>query len=285
LRYASLTLFILGFLFVCITGVCFSEFYENFHGMMETIDYLAALNSFQKERTRYASLTLMHETENKRLFKALDLDSNREVMLKLVADKDEASCELDALELTNGRYHVVKLLDWAELDDCTLFVEEYVPRIDFIPGSTIDVALYGFQTLEALHFLHANMITHADIKPDNIIVNSQKIVTLIDFGFAIDGIVVETLRGHVGTSHYMAPEVVSHQPIGPPADIWSLGVTLNDMVQSGSYKEDFQTPIIKSLISRMLETDPHARITAEAAKEKLLNSFPKNNLCPCCGEM
>jgi serine/threonine protein kinase len=80
----------------------------------------------------------------------------------------------------------------------------------------------------------------------------------------------------------MAPEVISEAPITYAADIWSLGIILNDMLKNNNYKQDSQTPFIRSLISDMLEKDPRKRITAKDAKLRLLESFDKNILCPHC---
>lgn len=78
--------------------------------------------------------------------------------------------------------------------------------------------------------LHANGIVHADIKPDNIVVDANNVVTLIDFGVSADLLYCSEVRGRVGTWPYMAPEVCRGESITYPADMWSLGVVLGEMV-------------------------------------------------------
>jgi serine/threonine-protein kinase len=91
------------------------------------------------------------------------------------------------------------------------------------------------QCARGLDEAHANGIVHRDLKPANIMLMQQREAThvkLVDFGIAgiaeIEGEPVEKLTqtGFVsGTPDYMAPEqCIGSQPVGPPADIYSLGV-------------------------------------------------------------
>ncbi len=90
------------------------------------------------------------------------------------------------------------------------------------------------QVAEALSALHdsTNMI-HADVKPSNIIVSPEGHSTLIDLGFAHS----ETEARHwstrpvVGTLNYVSPEsVTSSLSAAPSSDLYSLGVTLYEML-------------------------------------------------------
>ncbi|NWU97426.1 PAK3 kinase, partial [Upupa epops] len=68
----------------------------------------------------------------------------------------------------------------------------------------------------------------------NILLGLDGTVKLTDFGFsAVTPGGESTLRGPVGTTHWMASEVVSGQPYGAKVDIWSLGITTIEMVEGG----------------------------------------------------
>jgi TolB-like protein/predicted Ser/Thr protein kinase len=84
------------------------------------------------------------------------------------------------------------------------------------------------QLCEGLDKAHRSGIVHRDIKPDNLILTSDGILKIVDFGIA-------KLLGHqgrtqpgavVGTPAYMAPEQIKGEDVDVRADIWATGVTL-----------------------------------------------------------
>lgn len=87
-------------------------------------------------------------------------------------------------------------------------------------------------TAQGMAFLHSSNIIHRDLKSLNLLLegsvqseNDRVHVKITDFG--ISRTVDEgVLTGQMGTCHWMAPEVLSNQPYGFPADIYSYGVVL-----------------------------------------------------------
>ena len=83
---------------------------------------------------------------------------------------------------------------------------------------------------------HSRGIVHRDVKPGNILVNSQGTIKLVDFGLAKAFATVAetesavTMPGtFVGTLHYAAPEVLTGRPADARSDLYSLGVVLYEM--------------------------------------------------------
>jgi len=85
-------------------------------------------------------------------------------------------------------------------------------------------------TLRALHHLHAQGISHLDIKPENILFRDG-VAKLADFGIARRGQHGEAWDGiELGTRNYMAPEVIINSGVSCRADIFSFGVLLSQML-------------------------------------------------------
>ncbi|MDQ3956478.1 MAG: serine/threonine protein kinase [Actinomycetota bacterium] len=83
------------------------------------------------------------------------------------------------------------------------------------------------QVSGALHYMASEGFVHLDVKPSNIVMSAPP--RLIDLSVARTLRAAATLNKRVGTRAYMSPEQVEFDkrgPIGPPADVWGLGVTL-----------------------------------------------------------
>ncbi len=97
-------------------------------------------------------------------------------------------------------------------------VEQHPPK-DFAQAVSIFL-----QTARGLHRMHEAGYVHADMKPNNIVVNESGDVKIIDLGQACSiGTVKERIQG---TPDYIAPEQVHLRPITPQTDIYNLGATM-----------------------------------------------------------
>lgn len=91
------------------------------------------------------------------------------------------------------------------------------------------------QIVQGVAYCHERAVTHRDIKLENILLDSNSDVKIIDFGFATCTPHDQKSRVFCGTPSYMAPEIVNRKEyIGPPVDVWALGVLLFTML-SGSF--------------------------------------------------
>lgn len=95
------------------------------------------------------------------------------------------------------------------------------------------VSAYTRQILFGLKYLHDKRVVHRDIKCANILVAANGTVKLADFGLA-KATRLNDLKSCKGSAFWMAPEVVNrrNQGYGLPADIWSLGCTVLEMLTS-----------------------------------------------------
>ncbi|KAL5554557.1 hypothetical protein UlMin_041958 [Ulmus minor] len=153
------------------------------------------------------------------------------------------------------------------------------------------VSFYTRQILQGLNYLHDRNVIHRDIKCANVLVDANGSVKLADFGLA-KVTKLNDVKSSKGTPFWMAPEVVNtkKQGYGLPADIWSLGCTVLEMLTRKfpySELEGFQAlfrighgvpPSVPDSLSndardfiwKCLQVNPDARATAA---ELLNHSF------------
>ncbi|XP_020269844.1 CBL-interacting protein kinase 24 [Asparagus officinalis] len=146
---------------------------------------------------------------------------------------------------------------------------------------------YFQQLIDAVDYCHSKGVYHRDLKPENLLLDSQGKLKISDFGLsALQQQGVGLLHTTCGTPNYLAPEVLSNEGYdGSAADVWSCGVILYVLMAgylpfeecdfSTLYKKisaaEFSCPLwfsdgVKSLIRRILDPNPKARITIEGIK-------------------
>ncbi len=138
--------------------------------------------------------------------------------------------------------NIVSLYDYIETDEGYFIIMEYVEGenlaeyIETTTGPipqrrTINLFL---KILDAVSHAHAKNIIHRDIKPSNFIITPESNVKVLDFGIAksIDGKskTITKIGLKVGTTFYMSPQQVKGQVLDRRSDIYSLGVSLFQMV-------------------------------------------------------
>ncbi len=131
-----------------------------------------------------------------------------------------------------GHYMVMEYLEGETLDDRL----ERLGRLGFVEALHILI-----QIADAINQAHLAGVIHRDLKPDNVLLCSQRgrtdVVKLVDFGIAeildarYKGSKPASVEGQVfGTPEYMSPEQAMGRPTDPRSDIYSLGVLAFELV-------------------------------------------------------
>ncbi len=143
------------------------------------------------------------------------------------------------------------------------------------------------QVLSGVEYCHERSVAHRDIKLENLLMDEQREVKIIDFGFSTCIPNTKKIRIFCGTPSYMSPEIVTRKEYaGPPADVWALGVLLYAMLcgtfpfKGSTDKELYRritrgqfvlpehlSSLSKALLIRILNVDADRRPTAHDIAE------------------
>ncbi|MCY3782059.1 MAG: protein kinase [Chloroflexi bacterium] len=149
----------------------------------------------------------------------------------------------------------------------------------------LDKALdLGIQICAALGFAHRSKLVHADVKPQNILINRDGVVKVTDFGIA--QALTDTLpqtRSEVvwGSPHYFAPEQARGEKPTPASDVYSIGIVLFEMVTGrlpfvGRTQRELALAHLQAEIPRAIELNPELPIELSNVIAKVMSKRPND---------
>jgi serine/threonine-protein kinase len=176
------------------------------------------------------------------VYEGVELQTGQHVAVKLLTVglsqepgfRQRFEAEIETLRKLNHP-HIVRLLGFGEQDENLFYAMELVP------GSSLEEQLslgrcfnwreavrIGIEVCLALRHAHDRGVVHRDLKPGNLLSTEDGHVKLSDFGIArLFWNARLTGPGNVlGTAEYMAPEQAEGRPVGPRADLYSLGAVM-----------------------------------------------------------
>ncbi|HEX4655213.1 MAG TPA: protein kinase [Mycobacteriales bacterium] len=134
-------------------------------------------------------------------------------------------------------------------------------------------ARYGAELADALEYVHERGLVHRDVKPANVLLSDDGRVHLADFGIArlVDS-AHETKTGDVlGTPAYFAPEQVAGETVGPPADIYALGIVLFECLTG---RRPFEGTVVEVAMARIAR-DPDIPTDLPTGWQQLLAAMTR----------
>ena len=180
------------------------------------------------------------------VYEALQLALERPVALKLIDPARADDAEFRTRFVRESRIaaglehpHVIPVYEARE-DEGLLFIAMRLARgpslADVLaadaPLTPVHAGRLTLQIASALGAAHARGLVHRDVKPANVLLHEREHAYLTDFGITreIDDEGLTAAGERVGTVDYMAPEQARGEPVGPQADIYSLGCVLYEAV-------------------------------------------------------
>jgi serine/threonine protein kinase len=205
------------------------------------------------------------------VYKGLDTGLDRLVAIKVLSPEYAANPEIverfrseAKAQATMNHTNIATLFAFLQVEGRCLIVMEYMEgetveqlilRRGLIPP--VDAVLLFKQALLGIGYAHHAGIVHRDIKPSNMMVTQSGIVKVMDFGIAKNlaaGAQKKTRTGMtMGTAAYMSPEQVLNRDVDFRSDIYSLGVTLYQILTAHL---PFEDPSDFQIMSDHVKTPP-----------------------------
>lgn len=166
-------------------------------------------------------------------FLKTDLEAKPEEKQRFVQEAIAAS----ALDHNN----ICTIYEIDKTDDGQMFIamayyeggslKDCISRGRMPPAEAVDMAI---QIAQGLAKAHERSIVHRDIKPANVMLTSDGVAKIVDFGLAklADATRLTKTDTTVGTPAYMSPEQANRLDVDHRTDIWSLGVALYEMLSA-----------------------------------------------------
>jgi hypothetical protein len=225
------------------------------------------------------------------VYRATQLSLNRPVAIKVLPEamvgefqaRERFRREADALSKLQHP-HIVSVFERGEVDLRPYLVMEYVhggnlrAKIEAGPMAPGQAMEYVSAILAALDHAHGLGIVHRDIKPENVLITTDGVVKVVDFGLGRFGEQVDLSRlTHslmtIGTPEYMSPEQrEKSKEADARSDLFSTGVVFYEMLTGELPIGRFKMPSEKrpdecdtkldAIIQRSLQKDPEQRFSS-----------------------
>ncbi|XP_056371603.1 uncharacterized protein LOC130266321 [Oenanthe melanoleuca] len=207
----------------------------------QCLELLRRVVSMGNLEEKYTDWELLGSGSFGTVYKAFDSATGRAVAIKKI-DLQQQGCE-DALK-------EILVMREKKNPNIVAYLESYLAHgdvwmvLEYMDGGSLDevvsekrmvvgqIATVCRECLQGLAFLHANRVIHRDIKSSNILLGRDGSVKLADFGLCAVLVHGQSKqRSMVGTTYWMAPELVRGEPYGPKVDTWSLGIVGIEMAK------------------------------------------------------
>jgi len=156
---------------------------------------------------------------------------NRELQIMKMMDHPNVVCLKHSFYSTNEKEEVYLNLVLEYVPDTVYRISKHYAKMrQHMP--TLFVKLYVYQMCRSLHYIHTIGVCHRDIKPQNLLVNTQShVLKLCDFGSAKQLVRGEPNISYICSRYYRAPELIFGATAYTTAiDVWSVGCVMAELL-------------------------------------------------------
>jgi serine/threonine protein kinase len=160
--------------------------------------------------------------------------------------------------------NLLSVFDAGEHEGVPFVVLQYVEgstlaeRLAAGPLRSDEVQRLGIDLASALDYVHRHRVVHRDVKPSNILMDSEGRALLGDFGVAVllDATRLTTDAGTIGTAAYLAPEQATGHDVDGRADTYALGLVLLEALTGEVAFTGSLTEVVSAKLSRDPDVPP-----------------------------
>jgi PAS domain S-box-containing protein len=274
-----------------------------------TGDFFSLMKMTELIAERYEKIELLGRGSYGEVWKVRDTEREGRALYyvaKIPRNKnfnDKFRKEADICQQLEGHPNAIKIVDVVEHRGRVVLIQE------FVEGRSLLELMFGsmeesekeriiLQLVDVVAHAHKNRIVHRDIKPENVLIGSDGLLKLLDYGVAKELKDKKSSSTMVGSRPYMAPEqIMGESQIA--SDVWALGVViymfytgllpfveanqkaLMDLILTREpdpprqIKPDIPAEL-ETIILKCLKKDPKERFAdAEVLKKAILDTFPQ----------
>jgi len=193
------------------------------------------------------------------VYAARDAEMHRRVAVKVLAAHLAGDGAFRASFLREARIagslshpNLVRVYDIDELDGLPCIMMELVEG-GSLDGGTLTAA-EAARVADGLAYAHSRGVVHRDLKPDNLLRTLDGVVKIADFGIAraAEETRMTQIGTVLGTLRYLSPEQAEGRDVGPEADVYSLGVVLDELLTD-------KPRSVRRMLERCRARDPRRR--------------------------
>jgi len=200
--------------------------FNDFSIELKDLDFVKELG-----KGNYGYVNLVRCKKNKQYYaiKAIDINQIKSENLEQHVEQEKS------IVLKIDHPFIAKMVKYLKNETKIFFIIEYVHGKDLFDVMRMigicknaQTQFYGASMLVVADYLHKLKIIHRDIKPENIMIDEKGYIKFIDFGSAKE--IKDRTNTIIGTTQYMAPEILEGSSYSFQVDMWSIAVCMYELM-------------------------------------------------------
>lgn len=182
----------------------------------------------------YAKVLLVKKKDNGQYFAMKLL---KKTLIEQKKQQNHVQTERNILVEINRNPFLIDFYYSFQTQKALCFILEYCPGGELFnllqkrrKFSEEQARFYAAQMVLAIEYLHSKEIVYRDLKPENVLIDSDGYIKITDFGLSRQNVKNNDAKSICGTPEYLAPEIILKMGYGKCVDWWTLGSIVYEML-------------------------------------------------------